>query len=294
MEEVENGAALERAVERARTDRGLKERGVDGGLVHGRQSGSSTGRSRFTQTGAVADDYLPAEYWSDRLASVGGLRSTGHVAYGEAYNRWLYKRKGVVLDKALHHVSSTERVLDLGSGVGWVVEQLLRRGAQHIYGVDISESAVAALRERFPEHRFDQVRLGEEQLPLEDASQNVATFLDVAYHIVDNDLWGSAVAEVSRALVPGGSLVVIDAFAPTEIVPAPHVRFRSASHWDDRAASVGLEQVTRLPCYRWLSRPRGSSRLRRLPETARAVLEYGLDAVLPTPAHLSCIVYRKR
>jgi SAM-dependent methyltransferase len=238
-------------------------------------------------------DYQPAEYWSDRLAEVGGLRSTGHVSYGEVYNRWLYKRKGVVLARALRDVRRVDRALDLGSGVGWVVEQLQRAGAQHVHGVDISDAAVAELRRRFPTWTFDTVRLGEQPVPAADGSFDVATFLDVAYHIVDDALWEATVADAARLLVRGGGLVVIDAFAPTEIRPASHVRFRAADRWHEHAEAVGLQHVSTTPCYRWLSRSRGASQLRRLPETARAVIEYGLDAVLPSPAHLSCAVYRK-
>ena len=241
----------------------------------------------------MADDYQPAEYWADRLAEVGGLRSTGHVASGESYNRWLYRRKGHVLGMALKEARSLERTLDLGSGVGWVVEQLLQRGARHVHGVDISAAAIDDLRTRFAGHTFDVVRLGEEPLPLGDASIDCATFLDVAYHIVDDGLWEATLAETARVLVPGGDLVVIDAFAPQEVRPASHVRFRAAPRWHAAAEAVGLEHRSTIPCYRWLSRPRSASRLRHLPETARAAVEYALDLVLPSPAHLSCVVYRK-
>ena len=241
----------------------------------------------------MADDYQPAAYWADRLAEVGGLRSTGHVAYGEAYNRWLYRRKGMVLGRALRRVSTLDRSLDLGSGVGWVVEQLLQRGARHVHGVDIAAAAVEDLRRRFPTQTFDVVRLGEEPLPLDDGSIDCTTFLDVAYHIVDDALWEGTLAEAARVLVPGGGLVVIDAFAPEEIRPASHVRFRAADRWHAAAGTVGLEHVETLPCYRWLSRPRGVSQLRRLPESARGAVEYALDLAMPSPAHLSCVVYRR-
>lgn len=242
----------------------------------------------------MPEDYVPAQYWAQRLAGVRGLRSVGHVSYGEPYNRWIYRRKGVVLGRALGHVASLERALDLGSGVGWVVDALHGHGAGRVHGLDISADAVAALRERFPDDRFDQVRIGDEPLPVDDGSFDVATFLDVAYHIVDDTAWEQAVAEAARALRPFGSLVVIDAFGATEQVPASHVRFRSADRWHAHAAAVGLDIVTTLPCYRWLSRPRHQSMLRRLPQSLRGAMEYGLDTVLPTPSHLACTVYSRR
>jgi len=240
------------------------------------------------------DDYRPAEYWADRLAEVGGLRSTGHVAYGEAYNRWLYRRKGEVLARALQRVEALDRALDLGSGVGWVVDRLERAGASHVHGVDISAAAVAALRERHPSFRFDEVHLGEQPLPVADASIDCVTFLDVAYHIVDDALWEQTVAEAARVLRPRGSFVVIDAFAPAEIRPAAHVRFRAADRWHAVASAAGLDLVTTLPCYRWLSRPRQASILRRLPDSWRGAVEYLLDSIVASPSHLACAVYSRR
>jgi len=216
------------------------------------------------------------------------------VAYGESYNRWIYRRKGVVLGRALGQVASLERALDLGSGVGWVVDALRRHGAGHVHGVDISADAVTGLRQRFPAYTFDQVRVGEEPLPIADASIDVATFLDVSYHIVDDAAWEPAVAEAARALRPGGSLVVIDAFGAEELRPADHVRFRSADRWHTHAAAVGLDLVSTAPCYRWLSRPRDGSMLRVLPQSMRGALEYGLDTVWSTPSHLACTVYACR
>lgn len=242
----------------------------------------------------MPEDYVPARYWTQRLAGVGGLRSVGHVAYSEPYNRWIYLRKGVVLGRALRKVASVERALDLGSGVGWVVDALHRHGAGHVHGIDISDEAVVGLRERFPADTFDQARIGDEPLPVDDASFDVATFLDVAYHIVDDAAWERSVAEAARALRPFGSLVVIDAFGASEQRPADHVRFRSAERWHGHAAAVGLDVVATLPCYRWLSRPRDESVLRVLPQPVRGALEFGLDAVLPNPSHLACTVYARR
>lgn len=241
----------------------------------------------------MVDDYRPAEFWSDRLSEIGGLRSTGHASYGEAYNRWLYRRKGIVLDRALRVVGPFNRALDLGSGIGWVVDRLQRAGASHVHGIDISAEAVTHLRERFPEFIFDQVRLGEQPIPIDDGSIDCVTFLDVAYHIVDDGLWERTVAEAARVLRPGGSLVVIDAFGPAEVRPAAHVRFRSAERWHRVARGVGLSPVEQLPCYRWLSRSQGASVLHRLPERIRGAVEFGLDAVAATPSHLSCVVYSR-
>lgn len=239
------------------------------------------------------DNYDPPSYWSDRLASVGGLRSTGHAAYSEEYNRWVYRRKGRVLAAALSDVATMEHAVDLGSGVGWVVEQLSVMGAAHVHGFDISEDTVAELQGRFPAHQFDALRLGEDVLPLDDGVADVVTLLDVSYHIVDDDAWENCVAEAARVLRPDAVLVVTDAFGAEEDRPAAHVRFRTVDRWHEHAAACGLRPHSLRPCYRWLSRPPSASALRFLPQRARGALEFALDAVAPSPPHLRCAVYKR-
>ena len=147
--------------------------------------------------------YQPEPYWSDRLGDNFNLRGTGHIAYDEAYNRWLYRAKGVALRRALRLTPHGGRALDIGSGVGWVIEELLSRGLA-VEGADISPESVARLRGGFPD--VPVLRAVDRAQPIEraDATFDVVTMLDVAYHVVDDELWRAGVAEVIRVLKPGG------------------------------------------------------------------------------------------
>src|SRR5690349_10430675 len=92
----------------------------------------------------MSEDYEPARYWTDRLAGDYSLRGTGHLAYSARYNRWIYRVKRRALRRGLRGSAAGARALDLGSGTGWVVEQLLDRGLR-VDGCDIAANAVAEL-----------------------------------------------------------------------------------------------------------------------------------------------------
>jgi SAM-dependent methyltransferase len=104
-------------------------------------------------------DYEPETYWSERLEEDFTLRCTGHVSFSEAYNEWVYRRKANALRHTLERVPTGGRALDLGSGVGWGVRQLLSHGLK-VDGCDITPVAVRRLAAEIPEATFFQANLG--------------------------------------------------------------------------------------------------------------------------------------
>lgn len=237
--------------------------------------------------------YHPEQFWSKRLEKDFDLRGVGHRGYSAAYNRWVYRQKGRVLDAAVGSSAGGLSALDVGSGVGWVVERLLGYGAR-VEGCDIAPVAVEELSRRFPGVSFFRAEIGVTPVPRPDASYELITALDVMYHVTDDAIWHAALVELARVLGPGGRLVVTDRLAGDTTAPARHVRFRSMAEWSEAAASVGLELRDVRGVFRWLSRSRGESRLDRLPDGARAPLEYALDRALPGEPHTRCAVFVKR
>ena len=238
----------------------------------------------------MPNDYQPKDYWSARLSSEFNLRGTGHICYSEAYNRWLYRAKARVLRRGLRGVQRPALALDIGSGTGWVVDQLLAWGAD-VEGCDVAELAVARLGESRPKATFFAAEWGTTPLPRPESTFDLVTLLDVAYHVVDDDRWAEGVRDVARVLRPGGRLIVTDALGRGDSNPASHVRFRSRIRWEDTARREGLVLVAVMPYARWLSRPREAPGFGWMSDRLRGAVEYGLEVVAPRPAHLRGAVF---
>jgi len=232
----------------------------------------------------VTAGYEPATYWDTRLRRNFSLRGVGHHLYAEHYNSWVYRAKARALRKALPAPGPGATALDVGSGVGWVVRQLLGAGYD-VVGCDISPYAVGQLSATFPDQEFFQLRLGEDTLP-DDVCYDVVTILDVTYHIVDDALWTRGVRDLAAALRPGGQLVVIDAFGAETRDPAAHVRFRSLDMWRNAAAEAGLRLESVRPVYRWLSRDTRGPVTARLPQRLRGPVEFAMESLVPRSPHM--------
>jgi 2-polyprenyl-6-hydroxyphenyl methylase / 3-demethylubiquinone-9 3-methyltransferase len=94
------------------------------------------------------------------------------------------------------------RLLDIGSGGGFLAEEFCRLGFA-VTGVDLSEVSVRTAHAHAAAGGLDiDYRTGAgEQLPVEDAAFDVACCSDVLEHVDDVD---RVLAETARALKPGG------------------------------------------------------------------------------------------
>jgi arsenite methyltransferase len=103
-----------------------------------------------------------------------------------------------------------ERVLDVGCGPGFYVEELLDDvgPSGHVIGVDQSEPMLALAAQRCEGHDNVEFRPGDAMaLPVEDESVHLAICVQVLEYV--RDLVG-ALREIHRTLRPGGRVVVWD------------------------------------------------------------------------------------
>ncbi len=100
-------------------------------------------------------------------------------------------------------------VADIGTGTGFLAEAALDAGAR-VIGVDISEGMLAQVTSRLAGREFEARSGGTAALPLADNEADAVLGNMVLHHAEDPP---AAIREMTRALRPGGTLVITDADA---------------------------------------------------------------------------------
>jgi SAM-dependent methyltransferase len=237
--------------------------------------------------------YDPERYWERRLGREFSLRGTGHAGFSPEYNDWVYRRKSTVLAQALACVSTGKQALDIGSGVGWVVQQLLEQGFQ-VEGCDITDVSVQRLGKQFPDAVFFKSAVGSAPLPRGGDAYDVVTMLDVAYHMTDDALWFAALVDIARVLKVGGIFIVTDRLGDRPARVSDHVQFRSRADWEQAGTATDLRLTKIGGLYTWLGREADIRGWRLLPDAIRGPLEYVRDTQIRHSApHLRWAILTK-
>lgn len=168
-----------------------------------------------------------AAYWNRRLARHWGLHGAGYLSLGTPYNRWLYRVRRRVLERALRECGldpAGKRVLDVGSGTGFYLTLWRRLGAAPIVGSDFSDVAVERLRQTHPGCEIVPLDIGEagaaRRVP--NGPFEIVSAFDVLFHIVDDESFVEALRNLAALCAPGGVLLLSDNFPHQGAVREPH------------------------------------------------------------------------
>jgi SAM-dependent methyltransferase len=197
----------------------------------------------------------PRAYWEQRLSESYGLHGVGYASLGLSYNRWLYRIRKRVFRRTVRPFLGDRgamRVLDVGCGTGFYVDQWRVLGIGQIVGLDLTETAVSHLKAAYPGLEFVAADIGADSVPFDQSSFDVISAFDVLFHIVDDERYGQAMKNVFALLKPGGMFVWSDNFLR-------HGRRDAAQHQVSRPLEAstellkdaGFEIVSRRPMF-WL------------------------------------------
>lgn len=206
--------------------------------------------------------YRPSDYWGGLHAGADDLGVVGYPTLPAAFNRYVYANAAVGVLRGLRRAGLTVRgrnVLDVGSGTGFWVDLWLREGAATVAGADLVPEAVERLRKRFPRSNFVTADIAERS-PFTESTFDLVTIMSVLHHVVDEELFRNALANLSSQVSVGGRIVVLDPLVvrgrwmPEDSESAHNVA-RTRSQWETALATTGLRIASISPTAALLSDP---------------------------------------
>ena len=230
----------------------------------------------------MTERFSARDYWQSRLSQSYSLQGVGYQRLGKSFNQWMYRVRARVFARVAHRLGvdwTSARVLDVGSGTGFYVEQWHRLRVPKVVGVDITSKAVAELQSRFPGDEFleadvgavDGLRLTAHGSPLTShvSRLTAVSAMDVLFHIVDDDSYRRAFVNIADSLSPGGWFLWSDNFLHHDTERVAHQASRSLAESEDAVRAAGFKIVERVPMFVLMNYPSDStSKLARLAWTA--------------------------
>lgn len=210
----------------------------------------------------TGEAYRPRDYWTSLHDAAEGLGIVGYPTLPLVFNRHVYANaaRGVLRGFASAGVSVRGRtVLDVGSGTGFWVDLWRREGAAQVSGSDLVPAAVDRLRSRFPGSDFEQADVSE-RAPFPGRRFGVVTIMSVLHHIVGEDRFEHALANLASQLAEDGALAVLDPLVVRgRWMPAgaegAHNVVRTLPRWEAAATAAGLDITAIVPTAAFLSDP---------------------------------------
>jgi SAM-dependent methyltransferase len=223
------------------------------GRVRSRGTAAADARLAFDlgSGSPAAVDPFAARYWNRRLVLNWNHRGVGSLVYGEGFNAWRNRVRIKVFRRVIRDLApdpSATRVLEVGAGTGLHLREWLRLGVRQLVAVDIAEAAVQRLRAQFPGVAVHRCDVGGPSLPFADGSFEIACALGVLFHIVDDDRYRRALANLSRVIAPGGHLLLTE--SPLRAGERRFGRYwaaRSDEFVESALVDANLEPVARRP-----------------------------------------------
>ncbi len=193
----------------------------------------------------------PADYWEARLSKNTNLRGTGHRAFSDEYNRWIYLSQRDCLNYLIQKYQVNlegKKILDIGSGYGYYIDYYLEKSPLSISGVDITNASVNYLRFKFPELTFYKYDISEPADIFYEKFDFISA-ISVLIHIVDDRRFVAAVKNACGLLSEGGHLLITDSYHSTFLPHVKHVKMRNISIYEQIFKEYDIEILEILPVH---------------------------------------------
>jgi ubiquinone/menaquinone biosynthesis C-methylase UbiE len=151
-------------------------------------------------------DYHPETYWNEVAGRIAG-RESGNVIAGDDEPFYRYKRKKFL--GFLHAIDFHGKcVLEVGSGPGGNLIEVLKHGPLKLTGLDISPGMVNLSRQLLEGTAAEVVLLQEQRFPFADQSFDIVFTSTVLQHTTDPARLAATISEICR--VSAGKVYIFE------------------------------------------------------------------------------------
>jgi len=158
--------------------------------------------------------YVPSQYWA-ALHRRGDLSAVGCSGLPPGINAWLYRTMASNVDRFLDRhgvrLDASDAAFEVGVGIGYWLSHWQALGAGRVDGCDLVPEAVDQLNASIPPGH-GRYRAADVSLPgaLGDERYRLVAVLNVLLHIMDEERFDAALANVAGLVAPGGWLFMAE------------------------------------------------------------------------------------
>tara|TARA_Y100001934_G_C12223417_1_gene711840 strand:+ start:367 stop:1089 length:723 start_codon:yes stop_codon:yes gene_type:complete len=170
--------------------------------------------------------YVPKEFWRKKHENE-GFAAVGIRRLTEEQNAFWYDRMKIDLLSYLKRINldiSDKSVLEIGPGTGYWTELIQELGCSNYLGIDISESAVDKLSEKFSSYNFLSGDFSEMDI---NGKWDIVVMIHVDEHIHGENFVKSM--NSIKNIIQGGGIFIVSAYHPEKKSWVPHVEYHGIS-----------------------------------------------------------------
>lgn len=205
------------------------------------------------------ENFNAKDYWEERLGKNYGLDGVGYIGHGVKYNEWMYRiRKKIFRKYVTNNIKDIDNkaVLDIGSGTGFYINLWKKAGVKDLTGMDLTSVAVQNLEKNFPGIRFYEGDVSDNISHLFGGKKfDVISAFDVLFHVVDEDKFRKAIANISGLIKKDGLFILSDNFVHDKPSGGVHHVNRTLRDFTEVLEANDLEIIMRKPSFYFFNAP---------------------------------------